>query len=436
MSAAMYVYDEYKSEAAALAQAAKLAHRGAIVRAVKSRGTWNVLVSDAQPGEARLVSFQATREAYNEEEFAAEQEAEQEAARSGREHIVREGHALYSSYRYAFRPYSEYRDEPPVEWIVRGVLPKAELAVIYGESGSGKSNLALDMAAAIGAGVDWCGHKTSKGRVCIFAGEAAKGLKQRAKAYKSRHAEMPDGDMPWIEGAALNLCDAKDVAELARTLIAQGPVALCILDTLASVFVGNENSGEHVGLALRNCRFLHQKTGATIALIHHTGHSNTDRARGHSSLRAAADSEIEVSRNGDYRQWRVAKQRDGSDAGIGGKFKLDVVSLGADENFEPVTSCVVSHVTAPAPVRKPRARPKAVNQETTLQHLEARRCVLSFEELVDEIGERLDCSSPKYRTQALRRAINGLVHGKWIYGFDGDRYGLSGVIAGDSDDSF
>lgn len=51
----------------------------------------------------------------------------------------------------------DFSEGPAPEWIVRGVLPRAELAVIYGASGSGKSFFALDLAAAVARGIDWRG---------------------------------------------------------------------------------------------------------------------------------------------------------------------------------------------------------------------------------------------------------------------------------------
>ena len=49
-------------------------------------------------------------------------------------------------------PVARLADRPPPEWIVKGVLPRAELVVLFGESGSGKSCMALDLAAAISLG--------------------------------------------------------------------------------------------------------------------------------------------------------------------------------------------------------------------------------------------------------------------------------------------
>jgi hypothetical protein len=63
--------------------------------------------------------------------------------------------------------------------------------------------------------------------------------------------------------------------------------------------------------------------------------------RGHSSLFAALDAAIEVTRNGDdVRAWKLAKSKDGEDGKSHG-FNLRVIGLGEDEDGDPVTSCVI-----------------------------------------------------------------------------------------------
>lgn len=121
---------------------------------------------------------------------------------------------------------------------------------------------------------------------------------------------------------------------------------LVVIDTLSAVSPGsNENSGEDVGKLIEHCKFIHRKTGALVLLIHHSGKDSTRGARGWSGLRAAADAEIEVVRNGDYRVANVTKMKDGTD-GSTYSFKLKVIELGVDSDGEVESSCIVEHVEA------------------------------------------------------------------------------------------
>jgi hypothetical protein len=98
-------------------------------------------------------------------------------------------------------------------------------------------------------------------------------------------------------------------------------------------------------------------------IVHHTGKDVAKGARGHSSLRAATDTEIEVSVDEtELRAARVTKQRD-LPGGEEFAFRLDAVGLGVDEDGDAVTTCIV------APIEKqeqtddplpPRATCKAI----------------------------------------------------------------------------
>ena len=57
--------------------------------------------------------------------------------------------AAEKSARYSLSGRDDLMALPPLEWVVKGILPNRGLAAIYGPSGSGKTFLILDLAAAI-----------------------------------------------------------------------------------------------------------------------------------------------------------------------------------------------------------------------------------------------------------------------------------------------
>jgi len=243
-------------------------------------------------------------------------------------------------------------NRPPSEWIIKGVLPQDDLIVLYGASGSGKSFMALDMAFAIARGVDWRGRKTKRGRVLYIAAEGGGGVGKRTKAACKVHGADPEDVDLAVITAAPNIMDSDDIGELLDAIAAAGgdPI-LIIADTFAQMTPGaNENSGEDMGVALRNCRTLTRVTGATVMLIHHAGKDASKGARGWSGMRAAADAELEVLRheNG-AREMRVTKMKDGDD-NLAWGFKLEIVDLGFDRDGDPITSCVAIDAELPKPV--------------------------------------------------------------------------------------
>lgn len=96
---------------------------------------------------------------------------------------------------------------------------------------------------------------------------------------------------------------------------------------------------------VRNVQSIQEATGAHVMLIHHTGKDESRGARGHSSLRGAADTEIQVGRDLLDIIATVQKQRDMECSGTF-VYQLEQVALGFGEKWnKPITSCVVQHVT-------------------------------------------------------------------------------------------
>lgn len=275
----------------------------------------------------------------------------------------------------------EFLDAPPVSWLVKGVLPHAEMAVMYGESASGKSFMAFDIAAAIARGVEWRGRKVKRGRVVYIAAEGAAGFRNRMRAYRHQH-NIPSTGVEVLPTAP-NLIDKNEAIEVAKAILVRGGADLVVVDTLAQSMQGNENSGEDMGKFLAHCKGIHRATGAMVLLIHHAGKDSAKGARGWSGLRAAADAEMEVVRADDDRVLTVTKQKDGDDGAEFG-FKLDTVLVDFDMDGDDVTSCVVSHCEASN--LRDRKKLKGANQKIVLR---------MFDELEGLDGEGVDRAALK-----------------------------------------
>lgn len=249
---------------------------------------------------------------------------------------------IVSGYHFAQR-------DPP-DWIIKGVLPKADLGVMYGASGSGKSFVALDLAMAIARGAEWRGRRVKQMRVMYLAAEGGGGVAMRLRAYADHHMLPLDRAPLGVMESVPNLMDIEDVAEIVDAVRSAGGVDLIIVDTFAQVTAGaNENSGEDMGKAIRHARRLREMTRAMVLLIHHSGKDVARGARGWSGIRAAADVELEVVRSEetDVRLLRTTKQKDGRDDLAFG-FTLEEVQIGLDRDGDPITSLVVQEAEAPS----------------------------------------------------------------------------------------
>jgi hypothetical protein len=247
--------------------------------------------------------------------------------------------------------------QPPAEWLIKGVLPKKGLGVLFGPSGVGKTFAVLDLAWAVARGVDWRERRVHQATVLYVAAEGAGGLGTRMKAYSQYHGvdtkEAPFG----VITARVSLLDgdAEGIISAARWM--SSPPSLVVLDTLNRVMGGgDENSSVDMGRFVAAAAKIAEELDTSVLIVHHSGKDAARGARGHSSLRAAVDTELEISRDGDIGVLRIAKSRDGQD-GTEFAFRLQQVHLGEDQDGDAITSCaVVEADLADGEKRRPKPR--------------------------------------------------------------------------------
>ncbi len=238
--------------------------------------------------------------------------------------------------KFALVQVAEVANRPAPKWLIENVLPKQDLAMLFGASGAGKSFVALDIAFAIATGIDWNGLPTEKHPVVWIAAEAAGSMRNRTKAYaQAKGIELENADL-WVVGETPSLLDNEEAIALAEAVRVKKP-GLIVVDTLAAASIGaNENSGEDMNIVMGACRMLHETTGALVMLIHHTGKDLSRGARGWSGIKGAMHTEISVEYHQDLRKFEVTKQRDGEE-GQAWPFRLNIVNLSMDGE----TSCCV-----------------------------------------------------------------------------------------------
>lgn len=318
-----------------------------------------------------------------------------------------------------------------MDWLVRSVLPRAELAVIYGKSGSGKSFFALDLCAAITRGVSWRDRRVAHGKAVYVCAEGASGFKARLRAYATGHG-IQLHELPSVISDAPNFLDVEDAAQLNNAIVRWGKPDVIIIDTLSAVLAGgNENSGEDVGALIAHCKLLSNRSGALVVLIHHSGKDEAKGARGWSGLRAAADAEIEITRAGDYRTATITKMKDGSD-NEQFIFKLKVIELDA-LNDEPQSSCIVEHVEANSEQPQAQAKtalkglPKLVYDTLAIM---APSGTCNIEDLINGVKAKLpkEGEGRDLRRQKIFQALHRMIPDGRVCMHGVDRIGLTNII--------
>lgn len=318
--------------------------------------------------------------------------------------------------RFQFESLSAFLNRPPPKWIVKGVLPQAALAVIFGDSGSGKTFFALDMAISVATGRPWRDTPVAAGGVAYVVAEGAGGFVDRAFAYCHQHG-LAAGEFPLhILADQPNLMQKPDVDDLIAELKLCGPLSVIYLDTYARVMgEGNENEAKDVNKIVRHCARLHKATGAIVVLIHHSGKDTTKGARGSGALRAAADAEIEVKKGGSFRTATITKMKDGSDDAQF-KFKLQSVVIGIDEDGDDRTSCIVEHLPDSTPAAVEERKPRGTQQKhiwELLQTYYPDEEVSEAEFLEFAKDHATSANDPNWKKK-IQDAVSGLANAEFI----------------------
>ena len=256
--------------------------------------------------------------------------------------------------------------------------------------------------------------------------EGEAGIAQRIQAHQKKHGRLAPGFRFLLQ--SLDIRKPDDRADLVAAACAAGYArGVLVIDTLNRAAPGaDENDAAAMGAIITGLKALQTELGGLVLAVHHTGKDATKGLRGHSSLHAALDAALEVTRTEDRREWRTAKAKDGSDD-QGHPFRLEVVELGADEDGEPITSCAIAPEEPAADAIRRALPPKSGNQKVVLEvvrellkanglrrpvgvpaELPPGRPVIRMEAAIEQSRTRLVCET-KRQTERAQAAIRGLV---------------------------
>lgn len=301
--------------------------------------------------------------------------------------------------------------------LIKGLLDQGAMTILYGPSNVGKTFVTMDLAYHVAANLPYGGMRTTGGAVVYVAAEGGRGVYQRVAALKAKYKT---GSVPFhILPASVDLRrkDA-DLAPLVEAVKGLGvPVALIVVDTLSRAMAGgDENSSVDMGNIVTHFDALREQTSAHLLVVHHTGKNIAQGARGHSLLRAATDTEIEISEG----VFEVTKQRD-LPKSWSSAFGLDVVTLGRDADGDPITSCTVKLVSKAEGFEgdlnvKEAAVYRAVSElDAFADGANEGATLADVEDFLARSDDKLsrDVIRHSLRTLAAKRAIKKVARGKW-----------------------
>ena len=221
-------------------------------------------------------------------------------------------------------------------------------------------------------GTDWRGHRSKeKVAVVYFALERKELVKRRLRAHAmpQLRLEMKDGALAAREtqaartnlpiavaGKAIDLLSPASVDIIVETIRAAEahygcPVGLIIIDTFnkgVAMGGGDENAAKDQNIAAANLQKVQDElTDIHVALIGHTGKDESRGARGSNAHLGDVDMMVQISVAESVRTATITKINDGVE-GVLTRFRVVPVTLGSDEDGDPITTAIVSPDEVPA----------------------------------------------------------------------------------------
>ena len=257
--------------------------------------------------------------------------------------------------KFASESFNSIQTKQGEEYLVKRLIPKQGLGVLYGESQSFKSFLALDLGMHVACGWDWAGRRVDQTPVIYVASEGAAGVRKRIVGLRKKNAGRLPTIVPFeLIPVAPNLGTEKgdlgeltdDIEAIVDDLFSGTKPGLIFIDTLSQSLGGADENGPGMIKLISNATYLAKHFGALVIVIHHVGFQSKERPRGHSSLLPAADVQLLCHRpdeRGFSTNIVVQKLKDG-ESNITLTARLSKIVTHMDDDGDEVTTLVVDTI--------------------------------------------------------------------------------------------
>jgi hypothetical protein len=285
--------------------------------------------------------------------------------------------------KFDLEPWWKIKFEVDQEFLVDGFLPLVGFGVIFGAKSSFKSFIAESICVAVAGGEPWGNRPCEQGPVVYIAAEGSAGFRKRIAGVKHARPDLPS-DLPFhliARAPVLGVGERDAEAIIAAIEAIKLKPRLIVIDTLAQTLGSGDENKEGMVQFVANGTRIAQHFQALVLALHHPGHENGDRSRGHSSLGGALDVEVRAQRNREQLSalLTVSKLKDDAD-----DFTLSAhlqrVVLGVNKHGREISTLVVDRIEdSTPPVEKPSAQRMPRQMRLLIDTVHA---------TIDEAGER------------------------------------------------
>jgi hypothetical protein len=319
--------------------------------------------------------------------------------------------SVLQALRFELVPFDKIAIGSTSVYLVKGIIPRAGLTIVWGAPKCGKSFWTFDLVLHVALGWEYRGRRVHSGAVVYCALEGAEGFRARVEAFRQAKLSAAPNDVPFhlISSPVSLVADHRALIAAIRLTLGEVVPAAVVIDTLNRSLAGSESDDRDMAAYVRSADAIRDAFKCAVIIVHHCGHEGT-RPRGHSSLLGAVDAQISIKRDpADNIVATVEWMKDGPQ-GNEIVSRLRQVEVGIDEDGEPITSCVIEPIEGAAPNRATIPKPKLTKG--------AKIALTALYEAISELGKAPPASNhippnvkavavSQWREYAYRQGISG-----------------------------
>ena len=245
--------------------------------------------------------------------------------------------------RFELIPFDEIRVGGVPSYLVRGLIPRHGLTLVFGPMKSGKTFFMIDLMMHVALDREYRGHRVKGGCVVYCVLEGPHGFRGRIEAFRRHKMVAPVEDVPFhLVAARMSfVADHGELIDDIRDALGdERPPAVIVIDTLRRSLDGSESDDGDIAAYVGAADRVREVFGCAIVLVHHSG-LEAGRPRGHTSLGAAVDAQLACTKDKSGKVTvEVQLMRDGPE-GETLHGQLREVDIGIDDDGLPMSSCVL-----------------------------------------------------------------------------------------------
>lgn len=308
--------------------------------------------------------------------------------------------------RFKLTPFGEVTVGSERVYLVKGIIPRRGLILVWGPPKCGKSFWTFDLVMHVALGWSYRGRRVQQGPVVYLALEGSEGFKARVQAFRQQHlADHEQEAVPfYLVIASIDLIkDHRDLIESIGAQIGKTNPVLVAIDTLNRSLAGSESSDEDMASYVKAAGAIEAAFECAVTIVHHCGVDGT-RPRGHTSLTGAADAQHAVRRDAaDNVSVTIEYMKDGAE-GDQIISRLETVEVRKDIDGDAITSCVI----VPVEMAMAEAKPAATKPAKAVRM--PRPAVIALRALTEAINE---CGEAAPTSNYIPRAIYVTTFDRW-----------------------